>query len=67
MFAMPPGEITDNVQMGDIERWDSLGHVELMLALEQSFRVEITAEAMTEILSLPDIEDYIRKRTGARI
>ena len=42
--------------------WDSLRHMELMLALELEFGVQITSEAMTALLSLDAIDAYLREQ-----
>jgi acyl carrier protein len=41
--------ITDATTANDIEGWDSLSHVTLVLALEREFGVKIKPEAAAEV------------------
>ena len=41
IFEVPSGEITDQTRRGELERWDSLGHLVLLEALREEFRIEI--------------------------
>jgi acyl carrier protein len=46
-------EINPETQFGDLPQWDSMGHMEVMVALEKEYGVEITAESITELVSVP--------------
>jgi len=37
VFEVQPEEITDQASCGDLERWDSLGHLVLLEALQEEF------------------------------
>ncbi|MDJ0786638.1 MAG: phosphopantetheine-binding protein [Myxococcota bacterium] len=43
----------------EIEGWDSLAHVELMMALESEFDVALTNEETAEMTSIPAIEQVL--------
>jgi len=58
VFGIPSSEIPDNASVGTLDGWDSLRHLELMLALESELGVPIPAEAMLELLSLDAIVEY---------
>jgi acyl carrier protein len=60
VFEVDPAELPDHVTSQDLEQWDSLRHLELMLELEREFGVEISSEAMPELLSLDAVEAYLR-------
>lgn len=53
------GEIGPDTQFGDLPQWDSMGHMEVMVALEKEYGVEITAESITELVSVPLIVAHI--------
>lgn len=57
-----PEEIPDDAQLTMLEAWDSLRHLELMLALEAEFDVHIQAEEIRELASLERIDGYMRAR-----
>jgi acyl carrier protein len=51
-----PGEmVTPDLSFGDLPQWDSLGHMEVMLRLEEEFGVEIDADTIAQLISIPEI------------
>jgi acyl carrier protein len=63
-FGCTPDEIPDDADLTTVPRWDSLHHLELMLALEAEFDIKIPTEAIIELVSLQKIEDYVRKHAA---
>jgi acyl carrier protein len=59
-----PEEIADDAQLTMLEGWDSLHHLELILALEVEFDIHIQAEEIRELVSLERIDDYVRARSS---
>jgi acyl carrier protein len=59
VFSLPDSGIPDDAAFGRLEGWDSLGHITLMLAVEQEFGVTLTTEAMSQALTLPALVDFI--------
>jgi acyl carrier protein len=62
IFQVPAAEIPDDASTETQAEWDSLAHMELMLAVEMEFRVQIPANTMLELVSLEAIEDFLRGR-----
>ena len=60
-FQVPAAEIPDDASIDEFPRWDSLGHLELMLAIEMEFSVRLSADTMLELLKLEDIEAYLEE------
>jgi acyl carrier protein len=58
---VPDGEVTADTQFGDLPQWDSMGHMEVMVELEKNFGVEISADTITELVSVPAICAYIEE------
>jgi acyl carrier protein len=58
-FQVPAEVITDETRRGDLERWDSLGHLTLIEALRQQFGVEIAPEQALEMETVQDIKRII--------
>ena len=56
------GEITSDTQFGDLPQWDSMGHMEVMVALEKEYGVQITAESITELVSIALIVAHIEQK-----
>ncbi len=51
--------IRENSTMAEIEEWDSLGHVHIMVALEQAFDLYMDVEDFAELDSVPAILQYL--------
>ena len=47
-----------------VEDWDSIGHVRLIVAVEQEFDVEIPLEESTKFNCFDSIISYLEKRLG---
>lgn len=52
--------ITEGTRQEDIETWDSLGHVTLMVALESTFAVEFEPDDLPTLTSIPAILEFLR-------
>jgi acyl carrier protein len=51
VFGLTAGAITDDASIDTIEAWDSLKHLNLVLALEERFGVSFTEQETVEILN----------------
>jgi acyl carrier protein len=56
VFGVPVEAITDDASPDSVEKWDSLRHMNLVLALEEEFGIELTDDQVVEILSYPLIK-----------
>ena len=54
--------ITKETTAKDIEEWDSLAHINLVLAIREEFNVEFTLEEVSEYKNVGDIVNSIEKR-----
>lgn len=57
--------VTPDLALGEIPEWDSLGHMEVMLRLEEQFGVEINTDTIAELVSIPAICAYMESQTHA--
>ena len=48
-----------DLRIEDIEGWDSLVHIQIILALEEEFNIKLTTQQITQIKSLKDIMDIL--------
>jgi acyl carrier protein len=53
-------EVNDNISQQNCAKWDSLKHLNLMLALESEFNISLEPEEIAEMKSLEDIERTLR-------
>ncbi len=54
-------ESLENLNMGDLEDWDSLGNFNLILECESRFNVRFPVEAISDWNSIRKILDYVTK------
>ncbi len=55
----PPEMVTPELAFGDLPQWDSLGHMEVMLRLEEQFGVAVDADTIAQLISIPEICRYL--------
>jgi acyl carrier protein len=60
VFRVDPQAIPDDARSEQLPGWDSLRHLELMLALESEFGVRIPSETMLDLTTLPAIERFVQ-------
>ena len=61
-IQVPPDLVTPDLAFGDLPQWDSLGHMEVMMRLEDQFGVEISADTIAELISIPEICKYLQEQ-----
>jgi acyl carrier protein len=59
-FHISPSAVTDALAFNAIPQWDSLAHMELMLALEAAYGVSIDEDRMVELTSVGKIREFLR-------
>lgn len=57
VFELDHLSITDATTAADIEQWNSLSHIRLMVAIERAFKIRFSN---AEIENLKDVGDLIR-------
>jgi len=56
---MQSGEITDNLSMKDTDVWDSLKHMELIVSIEQEFKIELTFDEIVAMQNVGEIKRIV--------
>lgn len=64
-LKVAPGQITPTTRDEDLPSWDSLGQVNLIMALEQTFGVYIEVEEFANLNSVPAILAYLESHGAA--
>ncbi len=54
-----PELVTQDLAFGDLPEWDSLGHMEIMLRLEEQFGVVVDADIIARLISVEEICHYL--------
>ena len=60
-FEISKKEITNELKMGDIEKWDSLGHINLMVQIEMDFEIMFEPEDLAVLISFDLIFNKLSK------
>lgn len=63
VFGVPAASITAESSMDTIESWDSIKHMNLVLALEEEFGVTIPDEDAANITSYPLVKLVLEELT----
>ena len=63
VLGIPPEQVTDELEFNSIPEWDSLNHVNLMLALEKHCATSIDEELMVELIDVPAIRAFVERST----
>lgn len=64
-LKVPAARLTETTTSEDLPAWDSLGQVNLVMALEQTFDLMIEVEDFDQLKSVPAILAYL-DRQGVR-
>ena len=59
VLRVPESEITDELTMENIEAWDSLKHMDLIVSLEQNFNTELTFDEIIIMTSVAAIRQVL--------
>ena len=58
-FKVDKSVILDDLMVGDIPQWDSLGHIELITHLEKEFNITIDVDQSIEMETVEDIVEIL--------
>lgn len=61
VFTESPLVISANTLKQDVEQWDSLGHLNLILELEDAFDLSLDTDDIINIKSIQDIISVLAK------
>lgn len=64
IFEIDPDSISEESSPETIERWDSLKHMQLIMALEDEFDIRFSDEDIPDLVSFKSIEKAIGKITS---
>jgi acyl carrier protein len=65
VFNIPKEQVTLQTSPNTIDTWDSLKHLDLILALEQEFALQISPDEMAEMNSVEIIAKVIEEKLAA--
>jgi acyl carrier protein len=60
-LQVPVDQVVPTLAFGDIPQWDSMGHMEIIMLLEVQFGVEINADTIAQLTSVPAICEVLAR------
>jgi acyl carrier protein len=54
-------QAAQNLTMQDVNDWDSLSHMNLIVAIEDEFQLQLTGDEIAEMISLDKIREILQK------
>ena len=62
VLGVPADQINEDTSPDSVERWDSMSHLNLVIALEAEFLIALTDDDVTDMLSVGLILGILRER-----
>jgi acyl carrier protein len=67
IFDDPTIELRDEMTANDIERWDSLNHINMIVAVEQKFGIKFKTIEVTRFKNLGELVASIESKLAKKI
>lgn len=61
-LQLAPDQIGPDASSDIVEAWDSLGHLEVVLAVEHAFNVKFNTSEIAELVSVARLEEALCRR-----
>jgi len=61
VFNADINKLTDETTKDDIEEWDSLEHIKLILEIESQFNVKFSLDIIPELVTVKRIDEEVKK------
>lgn len=60
---VPVEQVTEDSDMSTLPKWDSMGHINLVLAIEEAYGVVVDEDAVVELTSVRAIREFLANAT----
>lgn len=64
VLQIPAATITDDLAMKDVDAWDSLKHMELVVLMEERFDLQLTFDEIVAMQSVREIKRVLSERSA---
>jgi acyl carrier protein len=65
VFDKPDLVLTEAMTAADVENWDSLNHIDLIVAVERKFKIKFTTREVTGLKTVGDLAELTAKKASA--
>ncbi len=66
IFKISKSKNKKNLNHKNVKRWDSLNHLNLILAIESKFNIRIMPEESIDLMSYKKILTFLKKKEGSK-
>ena len=66
LFNDPALELRDDLSARDVDAWDSLNHVNLMILIEDEFRVRFTTSEVSSLQDVGELKRLLAAKSAVR-
>lgn len=66
LFGLGESKVGTETSIDTVEGWDSMAHLNLVIAIEERFSISLTPEEVSKMTSYESIKDIITKKTIIR-
>ena len=60
IFKIAPEEAEKNLGMKDVDRWDSLTHMDLIVTIEDEFKIQLSGDDIAEMITFDIIRSTVK-------
>ncbi len=64
IFRVPKDSISEISSIRDLERWDSLTHMDLVLSIEEAYGIQLSLEEIMSMHTVADIQAILNSRAN---
>jgi acyl carrier protein len=65
VFDQPALVLRDDMTAADVENWDSLNNIDLIVAIERTFKIKFTTREVASLKTVGDLAELTAKRVSA--
>jgi len=58
-FKISLDDAANNLQVADVDTWDSLTHMDLIVAIEDTYKIQLTGDEIADMQSFSEIRKII--------
>jgi acyl carrier protein len=63
-FGAPGLQVRDDMTADDVEGWDSLSHIDLIVAVEEAFQIRLTTADVRNLNTVGDLVNVICRKAS---
>jgi len=65
VFDQPDLVLHEGMTAADVENWDSLNHIDLVVAVERKFKIKFTTREVTGLKTVGDLAELTARKASA--